>query len=89
MYSFIALLWQADSNQMQCNSYLWVTYLSGSFLISIINMKVSIHPMSLLIHIYICIYIDIYVYIYEYIYIYVDIYVCTYIYFEVYIYARI
>jgi hypothetical protein len=35
----IVLTWPADSLQEQCNIHLWVVYLSGSFLISIINMK--------------------------------------------------
>jgi hypothetical protein len=37
----LVFLWQADSNAFQCNSYLWVTYMTSSFFISMISMKVS------------------------------------------------
>jgi hypothetical protein len=34
-----ALLYQGDMLQRQCDSYLWVIFLSGSFFLSIVNMK--------------------------------------------------
>lgn len=34
-----AFLYQADMLQNQCDSYLWVIVLSGSFFLSIVNMK--------------------------------------------------
>jgi hypothetical protein len=35
----LVLLWPADTRSSQCRSYLWLTYLPASFMISINNMK--------------------------------------------------
>lgn len=35
----LVLLWPADAIVEQCDSYLWIVYLSGSFIVSLINMK--------------------------------------------------
>ena len=35
----LALLWQSDATQAQCNGYIWLVYLPGSFLVHINNIK--------------------------------------------------
>eukprot|EP01041_Mallomonas_annulata_P006867 gene6867-13915_t len=35
----LALIWQHDNTQPQCNAYMWVTYLSASFIVQLINIK--------------------------------------------------
>ena len=37
----LVFLWQADMNQAQCSSYLWLTYIPISFVVNTMNMKVS------------------------------------------------
>jgi hypothetical protein len=35
----LALIWQDDMRQWQCDSYLWLTFLPASFIVNIINFK--------------------------------------------------
>eukprot|EP01041_Mallomonas_annulata_P007468 gene7468-15283_t len=35
----MALVWQHDNTQLQCNAYMWVTYLPASFIVHLINIK--------------------------------------------------
>jgi len=35
----LALAWQADKTQEQCNVYPWLVYLPGSFLVHLTNIK--------------------------------------------------
>jgi hypothetical protein len=92
IYIYIYIHVFTDSNQQQCDSYLWVIYLSGSFLISIINMKayrLSVFLTSSKVYIYIFTYMFIYIHIYIYIYIYMYTYVYIYIYIHIHMYIYI
>ena len=35
----LALLWQADVTQIQCDSYMWLVYLPASYVVHLINVK--------------------------------------------------